>query len=753
MAKIEVKHGSYAFEDRERNKGRKKIVSAAIMALFFVFAALGATQYLASVFGYAQSLGKGYMQVSTVRIYQPFAYTLWLKTLLGRYGSQNVAVQKYLMICTAIQILGTFLPLMIIKGREKALRNRRKIEKLHGSARWAEKEDIIESTLLPRPGESGQGVYVGGWADKRSKKTLYLRHNGAEHILAYAPTRSGKGVGLVIPTLLNWQHSIFVLDIKGENYALTAGWRKEHAGNYILKFDPLDTSGNSARYNPLNEIRMGTVYEHADIENLAMLLADPTGHGSEGSQKHWIETSGSLIVGLIYHMLYKAKLEGYEPTLERLRFLFANAETSFDKTLEEILGFNHDPKGFYNWKTMDGKPTKTHPIAASNAREALQRDEREAASVLSTAANTTKLFADPAIAFNLKNATFRLTDLMNADKPVSLYICVPPAQLTRLVPLVRILLTQIVTILADHLRFEKGQAKGDYIHKMLLMLDEFPTLGNMEIFETSLAFIAGYGLKSYIIVQDLKQLYKRYTDKESIVSNTHVQIAYAPNNLETAKTLSDILGTTTVIKEVRSTSMTKGVTTYNTSTQEQQRALLTPQEVMTLKGPLKDSNGMIQEPGDMIVKVSGFPPILGRQILYFKDPTFQRRSEIPAPEKSDVLYCDGNVAYTPPNKPWEGKKQDQDVNRLMIERLRQSLDPGDLASVNEGNEDNEQVAVVVSEDEKTDSVNVDVNQGLQEFYGDAYDEFEDDDDDDDNNEMDSETLEDDELDRRIKKAI
>lgn len=743
MAKIEVKHGDYAFEDRERHKGRKNAISIIVALCCFILAAWGTTQYLASELGNTRALGSELFLMGSTKVYQPFAYMLWMKQLIGRYTFQHDKVQGYFIICFMIQFFGTFLPLMIRKGKQKALERRRKVEKLHGSARWAEKHDIVDSGLLPRRGEAGQGVYVGGWYDKKSRKTLYLRHNGLEHILVYAPTRSGKGVGLVIPTLLNWQQSAIILDIKGENYALTAGWRKTHAENYILKFDPLDISGNSARYNPLNEIRMGTTYEHADIENLAILLADPTGHGSEGGQKHWVETSGSLIVGLIYHMLYKAKLERYEPTLERLRFLFANAEVSFKETLEEIIRFEHDPEGKYNWKTMRGKNTKTHPIAASNAREALQREEREAASVLSTAANTTKLFADPAIAFNLQNATFRLTDLMNADKPVSLYICVPPAQLTRLVPLIRILLTQIVTILADRLRFEKGQAKADFVHRLLLMLDEFPALGNMEIFETSLAFIAGYGLKSYIIIQDLKQLYKRYTDKESIVSNTHVQVAYAPNNLDTAKTLSEMLGTTTVIKEIRSTSVTKGITTYSTSTQEQQRALLTPQEVMTLKGPLKDPNGMIQEPGDMIIKVSGFPPILGRQILYFKDPTFQRRAEIPAPKESDVLYRGGTVTYTPPKKTWAEKEQDQDINRLMIEKLKQTLAPiPDKITRSEDEPENRQTLLTAGNNS---------NQELQDFYGAVYDEY--DNDDELGYDSDIESLDDAEIDRRIKDAI
>jgi type IV secretion system protein VirD4 len=635
-----VKHGDYGVESRNRNESKETKLLIALMALCLAIGMWVSTQYVASSLDYHASLGGFILDLGNKKIYAPYKYWNWMVQLINGYGYDNESVQQYLLAGILVQLFALFFPAGVIRAQQKGRKSRAMVEKIQGSARWADKEDIIDSSLLPRQGGASEGVYVGAWHDKKQRKTLYLRHNGLEHILAYAPTRSGKGVGLVLPTLLSWPQSALVLDIKGENYALTAGWRKSGANNNILKFDPLDVSGNCARYNPLNEIRIGTTNEHADIENLAILLADPDGTASHGNQKHWVETSGSLIVALLYHMLYKGKIEGFEPTLERMRFMFADAERSFIETLEEIIVYDHDPHYKMGWTDVNGKPTKRHPIAVSNAMEAKQRDEREAASVLSTAANTTKLFVDPAIAFNTSNATFTLKDLANAEKPTTLYVCIPPAQITRLVPLVRILVTQIVTILASELEYENGKAVSKNKHRLLLMLDEFPTLGNMEIFETALAFIAGYGLKAYIIVQDLAQLYKRYTERESIVSNTHVQVAYAPNKLETAKVISEILGQTTVITEVQSKSVSKGVATYSVSEQEKQRALLTPDEVMGLKGPLKNKDGLIEEPGDMIIKVSGFPPIRGRQILYFKDPTFLARAQMPAPVISDVLFKD-----------------------------------------------------------------------------------------------------------------
>jgi type IV secretion system protein VirD4 len=146
------------------------------------------------------------------------------------------------------------------------------------------------------------GVYVGGWQDKDGN-FYYLRHSGPEHVLTYAPTRSGKGVGLVVPTLLSWGASSVITDLKGELWALTAGWRQKHAKNKVLRFEPASSSGGVC-WNPLDEIRLGTEYEVGDVQNLATLIVDPDGKGLDS---HWQKTAFALLVGVILHALYKAK--------------------------------------------------------------------------------------------------------------------------------------------------------------------------------------------------------------------------------------------------------------------------------------------------------------------------------------------------------------------------------------------------------------------------------------------------------------
>jgi type IV secretion system protein VirD4 len=189
---------------------------------------------------------------------------------------------------------------------------------LHGSARWADLNDIKAASLL-----GNDGVYVGGWRDKRGH-LHYLRHNGPEHVLCYAPTRSGKGISMILPTLLSWKESAFVTDLKGELYELTSGWRQKHAKNKVLRFEPAAATG-SCCFNPMEELRLGTEHEVGDVQNLALLIVDPQGRGIQ-SQDHWAKTSYSLLVGCILHLCYKAKVERTPATFGELDRMLSRLE-------------------------------------------------------------------------------------------------------------------------------------------------------------------------------------------------------------------------------------------------------------------------------------------------------------------------------------------------------------------------------------------------------------------------------------------
>lgn len=271
---------------RGRRSKRNKLVP--VLALTSMAAGLqAATQYFAYTFNYQATLG-----LSFNHAYAPWSILSWYSKWGDQFQSYFFAAGSVGSMVAAGGLIGTALTKIVVANSSKAN------EYLHGSARWANKEDILEAGLLG----NDQGVYVGAWEDKNG--TLhYLRHNGPEHVLTYAPTRSGKGVGLVVPTLLSWPHSTVVTDLKGELWAMTAGWRQKHAKNKVIRFEPATLNG-SAAWNPLDEIRIGTEYEVGDVQNLATLIVDPDGKGLE---THWQKTSQALLVGVILHILYKAK--------------------------------------------------------------------------------------------------------------------------------------------------------------------------------------------------------------------------------------------------------------------------------------------------------------------------------------------------------------------------------------------------------------------------------------------------------------
>jgi len=273
-------------------------------------------------------------------------------------------------------------------------------------------------------------------------------------------------------------------------------------------------------------------------------------------------------------------------------------------------------------------------LVAQEARSLLNKGENELSGIVSTAISFLSLYRDPLVAKNTAHSEFEILDLMNHETPVTLYLVVRPSDADRLRPLIRLMLTQVVRRLTERMDFSQGRSVAHYQHRLLLLIDEFASLKRLTVIEEALAYMAGYGLKAYLIVQDLQQIFSAYGKEEGLVGNCHVRIAYAPNKIETAEILSRMAGETTVMKRE---SPSRKKTLSGQGIQEVRRPLITPDEVMRLPGPVKDAKGRITETGHMLIFMAGQAPIYGRQILYFQDPVFSRRAAIPAPEGSDRI--------------------------------------------------------------------------------------------------------------------
>jgi type IV secretion system protein VirD4 len=249
---------------------------------------------------------------------------------------------------------------------------------------------------------------------------------------------------------LSWPASAVIHDIKGENWQITAGWRSRFS--HCLLFNPTDAK--SAAYNPLLEVRRGA-HEVRDVQNIADILVDP--EGALEKRNHWEKTSHALLVGAILHVLYA----GEDKTLRGVANFLSDPASPFELTLHRMMTTPHLGDG-------------PHPVVASAAREVLNKSDNERSGVLSTAMSFLGLYRDPTVAEVTSRCDWRIADLIAAEHPVSLYLVVPPSDISRTKPLIRLILNQIGRRLTESLDGSDGIERR---HKLLLMLDEFPALG------------------------------------------------------------------------------------------------------------------------------------------------------------------------------------------------------------------------------------------------------------------------------------
>ncbi len=605
-----------------------------------------ATEYIAKQFRFQPALGAPALRFGAYAVYQPFAWIAWgWRYCTAREPWIREPLFHGEMIAFA-ETMVTALAFFLLANR-RAQNLSKNAEDIHGSARWAAPDDIRATGLLAAKG----GVYVGGWRNESSNRLHYLRHNGPEHVLAFAPTRSGKGVSLVIPTLLTWEESAVIYDIKGENWAKTAGFRASQ-GHLCFKFSPVEQN-SSSRFNPLQEVRIFTPRDVSDAQNIANMIVR-TGEDSP-QERYWQDAAASITTGMILHVCYAAAVSKRVACLSDLANVFTRPGSGFRETLSDLLNFVHDVEGKYNWEMPGGGSTRTHPTVREKVQEMLDKEDKDFGGVLSTAKTALTLYSDPLVARNTSASDFSIGDLVGHERAVSLYLVVPPSDKMRLRPLIRLMFTMVVNRLTERMAFEGTDQKLNR-HRLLLLIDEFPSLNRMEVFADALSYMAGYGLKAYLVTQDIRQIVDAYGANESIVSNCHVRIAFAPNQFETAELLSKMTGTATVARASYNFSgsrLSPVMGHMNASVEHIQRPLMTPDEVGRIKPPKKEGEGnaeRIVAPGDMLIFVSGHHPILGTQILYFTDPVLAARAQVAPPTNFWSIEKGVVVAQPPLNR-------------------------------------------------------------------------------------------------------
>jgi len=521
-----------------------------------------ATEWTAWRLGFQAQLGPPWFHLGVWPVYPPPAFFVWW-FIYEAYAPDVFAHGAFMAAGGALVAVFVAISMSVWRAREA------KKVTTYGSARWATQEEARAAKLL-----GPDGVILGRIKDH------YLRHDGPEHVLCFAPTRSGKGVGLVVPTLLTWPGSAVVHDIKGENWTLTAACR---AGvGPVLLFDP--TNDASSAYNPLLEVRPGPT-EVRDVQNIADILVDPD--GALECRSHWDKTSHSLLVGAILHVLYAEA----DKTLAGVANFLADPKRTIEATLRAMMATRH-------------LGDRVHPVVASAARELLNKSDNERSGVLSTAMSFLGLYRDPIVSAVTSRCDWRIDDLVTPGRSVTLYLVVPPSDISRTRPLIRLILNQIGR------RLTEGLESARHRPRLLLMLDEFPALGRLDFFEQAMAFMAGYRIKAFLIAQSLNQIAKAYGENNSILDNCHVRVAFSTNDERTARRISDSLGTATEMRAMKNYAghrLSPWLGHLMISRQETARPLLTPGEVMQLPAD------------EALVQVSGVPPIRAAKVRYYLD--------------------------------------------------------------------------------------------------------------------------------------
>lgn len=537
----------------------------------------------------------------------------------------------------------------------------------YGTAEFETKEAVMKSDKVDIPDEPSSfekhgrwGLFIGSlqsnqgspisWRnDDKTTQQIYLTelaHFGSQHVFVFAPTGSGKGVGIVMPILVTYPSSIFVLDIKGENYRSTAGYRNKIFDNVIIKYEPSCADGSSARYNPLDEIRVGTVYEMADAQKLALAIVDQDG---KGLHDHWTRKAADLMTSVILHIIYTKENRNLNALSLFLSGVHPDSKEHYQNEtawLNEMIGKGWSGihrNGYAKLKGITPDEAQQHlknlglvgddgvhiTIKAGAAPLAGSKAEGERSSIISSATGPLSLYKDPVVAMNTAVSDFRLNDLQNFNRPVSFYLVVPNDQRDRLKPLIRLLITQTINNIQSS---QEGK-----IREITFLLDEFPELNKLEVMESALATIRGYKVRMVLITQDYLQLTKYYGENQTIFSNCGVRIAYAPNEMKTAEMLSKYTGVTTYVAQTTSTTTNKqpfqitvgsGSTTVNTS--ETSRNLLTADEITRLGD-------------DMIILVEKKNPIRGHKFAWYLSDKFRERIFDPDNPKNP-----GNQNYKPP---------------------------------------------------------------------------------------------------------
>jgi type IV secretion system protein VirD4 len=458
-------------------------------------------------------------------------------------------------------------------------------ENIHGSAHWATEHEVRKANLRHK-----EGLILG-----KDKKGMFIA-KGYEHVLLFAPTGSGKGVGIAIPNLLHWDQSVIVHDIKLENYMLTSGYRKRKMKQQVYLWSPASTEYKTHRYNPLDWISPSPGKMVDDVQKISNLILP--------KQEFWENEARALLTAIILYLV-----------------AVPEKPTSFGEVARTA---KSDDVVYHFAVVLDTIGKHIHPVAYMNLAAFLQKADKERSGVISTLNSHLDIFSNPIVDTSTSASDFNVK--MIKKHLMSVFVGITPNNMQRMAPLLKVFYQQATEFLSTRIPEKHEEPYG-----VLFLMDEFPTLGKMEQFMSGIAYFRGYNVRLLLIIQDTEQLKGIYEEAgmNTFISNSKYRITYSANNIQTAEYISKTCGNKTAKQYSQNKPKFLDFNPASRSLHESevQRALLLPQEVMQLDTTKE------------IILVEGMSPINALKVKYYDDSHFKKRllpaEEVPIQERFD----------------------------------------------------------------------------------------------------------------------
>lgn len=454
---------------------------------------------------------------------------------------------------------------------------------LHGAARWATKPEARRASLM-----ASEGLLLGKMGGD------FIQFGGTEHVLLEAPTRAGKGVGVVIPNLLTWPDSIVVLDVKQENWEKSAGWRKS-LGHKVLLFDPLDPNGRTARFNPFSHINRTDPVEVIDeLQKIAAMLWPPPANG----ESFWMDSARTAFLGVASYIAATEELPFTMGEVYR-NFSAGDAKERFPRIIKD--------------RTAAGNPLSEACVSALN--DWISSSANTFTGIRQSVSAKINLWINPYVDAATSESDFDLREFRT--KPISLYLGVSPDNMERISDIYNLLFQQLIDLNVRELPDPKT---GKHPLKLLLLLDEFARLGRASVIAAGFSYVAGYGIRLLPVIQARGQLRDVYGPDvtSEIIQNCGVELAFTPKDNNVAKELSERLGNYTYAAHSKSRRVWEAFE-GSVSTSDQRRPLMLPQELL------------LMSQDDVIVLRAGIPPLKGKKLRYYMDKWMVTASSIAPP--------------------------------------------------------------------------------------------------------------------------